>query len=217
MQTHKETREDKLRDEKSLYGDWWDAYALVKVPTLVIGGRVSKVPVKIARGIHEAVPGSSFVVFEAGEGGGDAMRWEGPQKYNDWLGTFRRSSSVRNDSGRYVVGGRGYADEHTQTGGPDQRIRRCIPSDNGAHDDRSLHHRSPRQQAARKAAGEELGELHLCLLGGRAGARECRERSFRQWGLYTAYAPTASRTTRRETKPSSPTCSTPSGPMPTTR
>jgi hypothetical protein len=28
------------------FGDWWDAYALVKVPTLVIGGRVSKVPVK---------------------------------------------------------------------------------------------------------------------------------------------------------------------------
>jgi non-heme chloroperoxidase len=36
----------------------WAAFgALVKVPTLVIGGRVSKVPVKIARGIHEAVPG----------------------------------------------------------------------------------------------------------------------------------------------------------------
>src|SRR5262245_54912478 len=51
------------------FGDWWDAYALVKVPTLVIGGRVSKVPVKIAQGIHEAVPGSSFVVFEAEEGG----------------------------------------------------------------------------------------------------------------------------------------------------
>src|SRR5262249_54189092 len=42
------------------FGDWWDAFALVKVPTLVIGGRVSKVPVKIAQGIHEAVRGSSF-------------------------------------------------------------------------------------------------------------------------------------------------------------
>jgi non-heme chloroperoxidase len=52
------------------FGDWWDAYALVKVPTLVIGGRVSKVPVKIAQGIHEAVPSSSFVVFEADEGVG---------------------------------------------------------------------------------------------------------------------------------------------------
>jgi len=74
------------------FGDWWDAYALVKVPTLVIGGRVSKVPVKIAQGIHEAVPGSSFVVFEADEGGGHAMFWEGPQKYNDSLRTFMRSS-----------------------------------------------------------------------------------------------------------------------------
>jgi len=74
------------------FGDWWDAYALVKVPTLVIGGRVSKVPVKIAQGIHAAVPGSSFVVFEADEGGGHAMFWEGPQKYNDSLRTFLRSS-----------------------------------------------------------------------------------------------------------------------------
>ena len=73
------------------FGDWWDAYALVKVPTLVIGGRVSKVPVKIAQGIHEAVPGSSFVIFEADEGGGHAMFWEGPQKYNDSLRTFMRS------------------------------------------------------------------------------------------------------------------------------
>jgi pimeloyl-ACP methyl ester carboxylesterase len=73
------------------FGDWWDAYALVKVPTLVIGGRVSKVPVKIAQGIHEAVPGSSFVVFEADEGGGHAMFWEGPQNYNDSLRTFMRS------------------------------------------------------------------------------------------------------------------------------
>ena len=65
---------------------------MVKVPTLVIGGRLSKVPVKIAQGIHEAIPGSSFVVFEADEGGGHAMFWEGPQKYNDSLRTFLRSS-----------------------------------------------------------------------------------------------------------------------------
>ena len=74
------------------FGDWWDAFALVKVPTLVIGGRVSKVPVKIAQGIHEAVPGSSLVVFEADEGGGHAMFWEGPRKYNDSLRTFMSSS-----------------------------------------------------------------------------------------------------------------------------
>src|SRR5262249_49752815 len=73
------------------FGDWCDAYALVKVPTVVIGGRVSKVPVKIAQGIHEAVPSSSLVVFEADEGGGHAMFWEGPQKYNDSLRTFMRS------------------------------------------------------------------------------------------------------------------------------
>ena len=65
---------------------------MVKVPTLVIGGRVSKVPVEIAQGIHEAVPGSSFVVFEADEAGGHAMFGEGSQKYNDSLRTFMRSS-----------------------------------------------------------------------------------------------------------------------------
>ena len=40
----------------------------------------------------KAVPGSSFVVFEADEGGGHAMFWEGPRKYNDSLRTFLRSS-----------------------------------------------------------------------------------------------------------------------------
>ena len=98
------------------FGDWWDAYALVKVPTLVIGGRVSKVPVKIAQGIHEAVPGSSFVVFEADEGGGHAMFWEGPQKYNDSLRTFLRSSSVMKLFGAWFSGAV-IADEQTQTGG----------------------------------------------------------------------------------------------------
>ena len=38
-----------------------------------------------------ASPLSSFVVFEADEGGGHAMFWEGPQKYNDSLRTFMRS------------------------------------------------------------------------------------------------------------------------------
>ena len=69
---------------------------MVKVPTLVIGGRVSKVPVKIAQGIHEAVPGSSFVVFEADEGGSHAMFWEGCQKYNESLRTFLKSSYLMN-------------------------------------------------------------------------------------------------------------------------
>jgi len=45
----------------------------------------------IAQGIHEAVPGSSFVVFEADEGGGHAMFWESSQKYNHSLRTFMRS------------------------------------------------------------------------------------------------------------------------------
>ncbi len=58
------------------FGDWWDAFSHVKVPAMVIGGRVSKVPLRIAAKMHEAIPGSSFVVFEADEGGGHAMFWE---------------------------------------------------------------------------------------------------------------------------------------------
>ena len=45
----------------------------------------------IAQGIHEAVRGSSFVVFEADEGRGHAMFWESSQKYNHSLRTFMRS------------------------------------------------------------------------------------------------------------------------------
>jgi pimeloyl-ACP methyl ester carboxylesterase len=74
------------------FGDWWDAFSLVKVPSLVIGGRVSKVPLEIARKMHEALPGSQFVIFEADEGGGHAMFWEGPEKYNQSLRDFMRAS-----------------------------------------------------------------------------------------------------------------------------
>ena len=73
------------------FGDWWDAFTLVKVPCLVIGGRASKVPIAIAQKMHEAVPGSEFVIFEADEGGGHAMFWEGPVKYNESLRNFMRS------------------------------------------------------------------------------------------------------------------------------
>jgi len=72
------------------FGDWWDAFTLVKVPSLVIGGRVSKVPIAIAQKMHDSLPGSKFVIFEADEGGGHAMFWEGPTKYNESLRSFMR-------------------------------------------------------------------------------------------------------------------------------
>lgn len=74
------------------FGDWWDAYALVTVPTLVIGGRVSKVPAQLTQKIHQTIAGSALVIFAADEGGGHAMFWEGAQKYNDALRSFLRSS-----------------------------------------------------------------------------------------------------------------------------
>jgi len=73
------------------FGDWWDAFTLVDVPALVFGGRVSKVPVAIAQKMHEALPGSEFVIFEADEGGGHAMFWESPVKYNDAVRSFMRT------------------------------------------------------------------------------------------------------------------------------
>jgi pimeloyl-ACP methyl ester carboxylesterase len=73
------------------FGDWWDAFTLVKVPCLVIGGRASKVPIGIAQKMHEALPGSEFVIFDADEGGGHAMFWEGAVKYNESLRNFMRS------------------------------------------------------------------------------------------------------------------------------
>jgi len=70
------------------FGDWWDAFSLVDVPSLVIGGRVSKVPWQITQKMHEALPGSDFVIFEEEDKGGHAMFWECPQKYNDTVREF---------------------------------------------------------------------------------------------------------------------------------
>jgi pimeloyl-ACP methyl ester carboxylesterase len=73
------------------FGDWWDSFTLVKAPSLVFGGRASKVPIAIAQKMHEALPGSEFVIFEADDGGGHAMFWESPTKYNDSLRSFINS------------------------------------------------------------------------------------------------------------------------------
>ena len=73
------------------FGDWWDAYSLIDVPAMVIGGRVSKVPWEIAYKMHESLSDSQFVLFEADEGGGHAMFWEGPEKYNAVVRDFMRN------------------------------------------------------------------------------------------------------------------------------
>jgi pimeloyl-ACP methyl ester carboxylesterase len=74
------------------FGDWWDAYSLIDIPALVIGGRVSKVPWQIAHKMHESLADSRFVLFEADEGGGHAMFWQGPEKYNNAVRDFMRES-----------------------------------------------------------------------------------------------------------------------------
>ncbi len=76
----------------ALYGDWWDAVPLIDVPALIIGGRASKNPWQNMVRIHEAIPQSDIVIFEEHEGGGHAMYWENPEKYNRILTEFLESA-----------------------------------------------------------------------------------------------------------------------------
>jgi non-heme chloroperoxidase len=74
----------------ALYGDWWDAVSLIKVPSLMIGGKVSKNPWQNMVRYHERVPGSELVIFEEDEGGSHSMYWENPAKYNTTVLDFLR-------------------------------------------------------------------------------------------------------------------------------
>jgi non-heme chloroperoxidase len=72
----------------ALFGDWWDAVSLVDVPSLVLGGRLSKNPWRNAVRLHQALPGSQLVIFEASERGAHAVYWENPRRYNQVVGSF---------------------------------------------------------------------------------------------------------------------------------
>jgi non-heme chloroperoxidase len=72
----------------ALFGDWWDAVSLVDVPSLVLGGRLSKNPWRNAVRLHEALPGSQLVIFEADERGAYAVYWENPDRYNQVVRAF---------------------------------------------------------------------------------------------------------------------------------
>src|SRR6516225_6416816 len=62
--------------------DWRDLVPRIKLPTLIISGRASKIPWKSQDWIHRQIQGSQFEVFEEAEGGKHFMFIENPEKFN---------------------------------------------------------------------------------------------------------------------------------------
>jgi len=62
--------------------DWRDLIPRIKLPTLIISGRTSKIPWKSQDWIHRQIQGSQFEVFEEAEGGNHFMFTENPEKFN---------------------------------------------------------------------------------------------------------------------------------------
>ncbi|MCG8350643.1 MAG: alpha/beta hydrolase [Chloroflexales bacterium] len=70
--------------------DWRDLIPQIKLPTLVIGGRVSIVPWKSQVWIHEQIPGSRLEIFEEEQGGQHFMFIEGAERFNQIVAEFLR-------------------------------------------------------------------------------------------------------------------------------
>lgn len=68
--------------------DWRDVIPRVTLPTMVVGGRVSRVPWKSQAWIHEQIPGSRLELFEEDEGGQHFMFIENPEKFNRLVADF---------------------------------------------------------------------------------------------------------------------------------
>lgn len=68
--------------------DWRDVIQRIKVPTLVIGGKASHVPWQSQIWIHEQIPNSELMIYEADEGGSHFMFLENPEKFNQMMIDF---------------------------------------------------------------------------------------------------------------------------------
>lgn len=68
--------------------DWRDVVSRIDIPTLLIGGRVSLIPYVSIEALHQAIPDSELVIFEAEEGGAHFMFIEAPAKFNELLRRF---------------------------------------------------------------------------------------------------------------------------------
>lgn len=70
-----------------VFNDWRDVIARIDIPTLVIGGEISLVPVPGQAWIAKAT-GGELEVFAADEGGAHFMFMENPEKYNARVAAF---------------------------------------------------------------------------------------------------------------------------------
>ena len=69
-------------------GDWRDLIPKIDIPTLIIAGRSSLVPLTSQKWIHENIAGSQMEIIEAEEGGSHFMFWEGFQRFNRAVASF---------------------------------------------------------------------------------------------------------------------------------
>jgi non-heme chloroperoxidase len=68
--------------------DWRETIPGIRLPTLVVSGRVSPIPWKSQEWIHRNIIGSQLVIFEEDEGGKHFMFLENPQRFNRVLMEF---------------------------------------------------------------------------------------------------------------------------------
>jgi pimeloyl-ACP methyl ester carboxylesterase len=69
-------------------GDWRNLISTIRLPTLVVGGRVSSTPWRSQEWIHKAIPGSDLRIFEKAEGGGHLMFLENAGTFNHVVSSF---------------------------------------------------------------------------------------------------------------------------------
>ena len=71
--------------------DWRDLVPKIDIPTLILAGKASIVPLASQEWIQHNVKDSRLIAFEEKEGGYHFMFWENPEKFNrcviDFLGT----------------------------------------------------------------------------------------------------------------------------------
>jgi len=68
--------------------DWRDVIQRVTLPTLVVGGKASPVPLQSQIWIHGQITGSQLEIFQEEEGGSHFMFLEGPEKFNRIVADF---------------------------------------------------------------------------------------------------------------------------------
>jgi len=68
--------------------DWRDTVPLLRLPTLVVGGRASSTPWQSIEWTANQIPGAKLEIFEEDEGGQHFLFVENPQKFNQVVADF---------------------------------------------------------------------------------------------------------------------------------